>query len=154
MTTRSVVVERRIAAPAGPIWEALTDLKGTERVLRGVQRIEVLTNGGFDVGTRWRETRRMLGREATEELYVTASEPPERFVVEADNQGVHYVSEFVLLPAGPETTTVRMTFSAVPPGGVTGVLAKLFGGIGTRAVVKAIEKDLADVAAAVESRRG
>ncbi|MGW7364488.1 SRPBCC family protein [Streptomyces sp. NPDC054841] len=152
MTSRSVVVERRIAASSGRVWEALTDLKGAERVLSGVQKVEVLTEGGFDVGTRWRETRRMLGKEATEEMYVTVSEPPERFVVEADNHGAHYVSVFALRADGPETTTVRMTFSAVPPGGVRGLLAKVFGRLGERAVAKAIERDLADVAAAVEGR--
>ncbi|HZX36988.1 MAG TPA: SRPBCC family protein, partial [Streptomyces sp.] len=98
------------------------------------------------------ETRRMLGKAATEELYVTASEPPERFVVEADSQGAHYVSEFALVTAGPEATTVRMTFSAVPPGGFMGLLAKLLGGLGVKAVSRAIAKDLDDVAAAVESR--
>ena len=87
-------------------------------------------------------------------MYVTASEPPERFVVEADSHGTHYVSEFALLTAGPEATTVRMTFSAVPPSGFMGRLAKLLGGFGVKAVSRAIAKDLDDVAAAVESRSG
>ncbi|MFJ6633785.1 SRPBCC family protein [Streptomyces sp. NPDC091376] len=154
MSSKGVVVERRVAAPAGRIWEALTDLEGSQRVLSGVERIEVLTEGGFGVGTRWRETRRMLGKEATEEMYVTVSEPPERFVVEADNHGAHYVSEWSLRADGPETTTVRMTFSATPPGGFMGLLTKVLGPLGERAVVKAIERDLADVASAVESGRG
>ncbi|UUN27272.1 SRPBCC family protein [Streptomyces sp. FIT100] len=152
--SRSVVVERRIAAAQGPVWEALTDLQGMERVLSGVTKVEVLTDGGFGVGTRWRETRRMLGKEATEEMRVTASEPPERYVVEAESHGAHYVSEFLLRADGPATTTVRMTFSARPPGGFAGLLAKVLGGVGARAVSKAIEKDLADVAASVEGRSG
>ncbi|WP_338672372.1 SRPBCC family protein [Streptomyces sp. SCSIO 30461] len=153
MTTKSVSVEQRIAAPAAHVWEAMTDLRGMDRVLSGVERVEVLTDGPFREGTRWRETRRMLGKEATEEMYVTASEPPGRYVVEADSQGAHYVSEFTLQPLGPETTVVRMTFSAVPPGGAMGLLAKVLGGLGARAVRKAIARDLADIAAAVEGRR-
>ncbi|MEV4681454.1 SRPBCC family protein [Streptomyces kurssanovii] len=152
MATSSVVVERLILAPPGPVWEALTDIRGWEATLSGVERIEVLSEGDFGVGTRWRETRRMLGKEATEEMYVTASEPPERYVVEADSQGTHYVSEFRLLTAGPETTTVRLTFRAEPSGGFTGLLAKVFGKLGARAVRKAIARDLDDVAAAVEHR--
>ncbi|MEU0395099.1 SRPBCC family protein [Streptomyces sp. NPDC006208] len=151
MTPRTVV-ERVIRASPGRVWEALTDLQGMERVLSGVQRIEVLTEGGFDVGTRWRETRRMLGKEATEEMYVTACEPLELYVVEADSHGTHYVSEFELLTAGPETTTVRMTFSAVPPGGFMGLLSKVLGPLGVKAVSRAIAKDLDDVATAVEGR--
>lgn len=147
-------MERVIRASPERVWEAMTDLRGVERALSGVQRIEVLTEGGFGVGTRWRETRRMLGKEATEEMYVTASEPPERYVVEADSHGTHYVSEFTLLTAGPETTTVRMAFSAVEPGGFMGLLAKVLGPLGVKAVSRAIAKDLEDVAAAVEGRSG
>ncbi|GAA2640274.1 hypothetical protein GCM10010307_40310 [Streptomyces vastus] len=75
MTGRSVVVERRIAAGQRRVWEALTDLGGMDRVLSSVSKVEILTDGTFDVGTRWRETRRMFGRDATEEMWVTASEP-------------------------------------------------------------------------------
>ncbi|WP_217209214.1 SRPBCC family protein [Streptomyces sp. AC550_RSS872] len=153
MTSRSVVVERRIAAGQGPVWESLTDLRGMAQVLSGVTSVDVLTAGVFGVGTRWRETRRMFGKEATEEMWVTACEAPERYVVEAESHGTHYISEWQLLADGPTATTVRMTFTGVPSGGVTGLLARLLGGVGARAVSKAVAKDLEDVAAAVEGRR-
>ncbi|MFJ7075110.1 SRPBCC family protein [Streptomyces sp. NPDC098781] len=152
MTSKSVVVERKVAAGQGPVWEALTDLAGMERALSGVTRVEVLTDGAFGVGTRWRETRRMFGKEATEEMWVTVCEPPERYVVEAESHGTHYVSEWQVRADGPSASTVRMTFSAVASGGVAGLLAKILGGLGTRAVTKAIAKDLDDIARAVESR--
>lgn len=153
MTSRSVVVERRVAASQGRVWEALTDLGAMDRVLSGVTKVEVLTEGVFGVGTRWRETRRMFGKEATEEMWVTASVPPERYVVEAASHGSRYVSKWVLRADGPTTTTVLMTFSAEPTGAVTGLLAKVMGGVGARAVRKAVAKDLDDVAAWVEGRR-
>ncbi|ELS55952.1 SRPBCC family protein [Streptomyces viridochromogenes] len=154
MTSRSVVVERRIAVGQGPAWEALTDLAGMERVLSGVSKVEIITEGAFGVGTRWRETRRMFGKEATEEMWVTACEPPERYVVEAGSHGTRYVSEWLLRADGPSATTVRMTFTAVPPGGVRGLLARILGGVGARAVGQAVVRDLDDIAAAVEGRRG
>ena len=124
-----------------------------EHVLSSVSKVEVLTEGAFGVGTRWRETRRMFGKDATEEMWVTVSEPPERYVVEAESHGSHYISEWVLRADGP-VTTVRMTFSAVATGGVAGLLAKIMGGLGARAVSKAIAKDLDDIAAALEGRSG
>ena len=154
MTSRSVVVERRIAAAQGPVWDAITDLAGMQHVLSSVSKVEVLTEGAFGVGTRWRETRRMFGKDATEEMWVTASEPPERYVVEAESHGSHYISEWALRADGPVTTTVRMTFSAVASGGVAGLLAKIMGALGARAVSKAIAKDLGDIAAALEGRSG
>ncbi|WP_344391719.1 SRPBCC family protein [Streptomyces vastus] len=152
MTGRSVVVERRIAAGQRRVWEALTDLGAMDRVLGSVSKVEILTDGTFDVGTRWRETRRMFGRDATEEMWVTASEPTERYVVEARSRGTRYVSEWLLRADGPSATTVRMTFSAVAPGGVMGLLARILGGVGARAVTRAIAKDLDDVASSVEGR--
>ncbi|MER6673142.1 SRPBCC family protein [Streptomyces sp. NPDC000983] len=155
MTSKSVTAERRIAAPRGTVWAALTDLPGMERVLSGVTKVEVLSGEGFGVGTRWRETRRMFGKDATEEMWVTRCEAPEGYAVEAESYGSHYVSAWELRADGPETTTVRMTFSASPTGGgIMNVLAKVLGPVGARAVRKAIEKDLDDVAAAVEGRGG
>lgn len=144
-------MERTVAAGPGPVWEALTDLAGMERRISGVSKVEVLSQGAFGVGTRWRETRRMFGKDATEEMWVTACEPLERYVVEAESHGSHYVSEWRLRPQGPSATTIRMTFSAEPTGGAAGLLAKILGSVGSRAVRKAIEKDLREIAAAVES---
>ncbi|MEW1904178.1 MULTISPECIES: SRPBCC family protein [unclassified Streptomyces] len=158
--TTSVVVERRVAASPGRVWEAITDLPGLPRVLTGVRKVEVLTPGGFAVGTRWRETRRMLGREATEEMTVTACEPPDRYVTVADSHGMHYVSELTLTPDGtgraPDgtgSTVLRMSFSARPAHGrAPGLLGRAFARLGAKAVAKALAKDLSDVANAVETR--
>ncbi|MER7519061.1 SRPBCC family protein [Streptomyces sp. NPDC126499] len=158
MTARtSVVVERRIAASPGRVWESITDLENMPRVLSGVEKVEVLTEGGFAVGTRWRETRRMMGRTATEEMTVTVCEPPERYVTVADSHGMHYVSEIALAPRGPAISAtesvLRMTFTARPahdraPRLVMRLLARL----GGRAVARALTKDLDEIARAVESR--
>ncbi|WP_344419525.1 SRPBCC family protein [Streptomyces lavendulocolor] len=150
----AVTVERHIAAPRDRVWEALTDLPGMPGTLSGVTRVEVLTEGPFRTGTRWIETRRMFGREATEEMWVTACQAPARYVVEAESRGTHYVSEFTVRETAPGRTLVRMVFSARPPGGVRGLLARLLGGLGRRAVARAVERDLADVARTVERRPG
>ncbi|RSS61230.1 SRPBCC family protein [Streptomyces sp. WAC06614] len=154
MDDPEVSVERVVAAPAGRVWQALTTLEDMPEVLTGVDTVEVLTSRPFGVGTRWRETRRMFGRQATEEMYVTQCDAPVRYVAEADHGGVHYVSEFHVTAHGPDRTTVRMTFRARPaPGRRPGLLLRLLNRLGTRAVAKAIAKDLADVAAAVEQGR-
>ncbi|MFE5733067.1 SRPBCC family protein [Streptomyces sp. NPDC056528] len=149
----SVVVERRVAASPGRVWETITDLPDLPRVLTGVRKVEVLTPGGFGVGTRWRETRRTLGREATEEMTVTACEPPDRYVTVADSHGTHYVSELTLTPDGTGSTVLRMTFSARPAHGrAPGAVGRLLARFGARAVAKALAKDLSDVANAVGTR--
>ncbi|MFH9741800.1 SRPBCC family protein [Streptomyces roseolus] len=152
-TTTTVVVERRVAASPGRVWESITDLPDLPRVLSGVQRVEVLTEGGFGVGTRWRETRKMLGKEATEEMTVTECEPPDRYVTVADSHGMHYVSELSLRAEGPGGSVLRMAFSARPADGRRrNLLSRLLARFGAKAVSKALAKDLDDIARAVESR--
>lgn len=150
MGNPQVTVERRITASKERVWRGLTDLASMPVVLSGVDSVEVLSDGPFAVGTRWRETRRMFGKQATEEMWVTACTAPERYVVEAESHNTHYVSEFTLRAESPEVTIVCMTFSARPPGGIGGLLAKVFGPLGAKAVAKAIAQDLKDVATSVE----
>ncbi|MEE1824697.1 SRPBCC family protein [Streptomyces sp. BE20] len=155
MGQRDVSVAREMTAPADRVWRSMTDLESMPQVLSGVDSVEVLTPGPFGVGTRWRETRRMLGKSATEEMWVTVCDAPVRYVAEADNAGMHYVSEFRLVERTPGRTTVTMTFSARPRhGDKLPFLARLLGGIGAKAAAKAIAKDLADVAASVERTPG
>ncbi|MGW1013723.1 SRPBCC family protein [Streptomyces termitum] len=150
--TTTVVVERRIAASPGRVWESLTDLRRLPRLLTGVRRVEVLTEGGFAVGTRWRETRRLLGREATEEMTVTVCVPPERYATVAGTRGFRYDSEVTLRAEGPGACVLRASFTARPaPGRKPGPAARLLARAGARAVAKALAKDLEDLAMAVES---
>lgn len=152
MTTWQVTVERRMAAPAGQVWETLTDIEGSPRMIGGVERVELLSEGPFGVGTRWRETRRIFGKEATEEMWVTASDAPKRYVVESDSRGVHHASEVTLTPEQDDVTTVRLTLdSETEKQSLSGEMGKFLGGIGSKALANALSKDLDDIAAAVES---
>lgn len=153
----SVVVERKVAASPGRVWQAVTDLREMPRVLSSVDRVEVLTEGGFAVGTRWRETRRTLGRTATEELTVTICEPAERYVAVADSGGMHYVSELALAPDGPlaraTATTLRLTLTTRPAHDRRpGTFTRLLGRLGTHVVARSLARDLDEIARAVETR--
>ena len=134
------------------VWDVLTDVAHADQTLRGVTRVEVLTDGPYGVGTRWRETRRMFGANATEEMQVTAAEAPSRTVVEADSRGTHYVTEFSVVPTDRDVTRLRMTFTAEQPDatGVQRVLGRLFARLGARATRTMMAKDLQDIAARAE----
>ncbi len=145
-----VEVRRHVAAPVERVWAVATDLAGAPQVVRGIDAVEVLTPGAFGVGTRWRETRTMLGRSATEEMTVTAVEPQRSYTTEAVRPGVRYLSTVAVTPAGDGGSDLAMTFGARPTSTVTRVLEAVTGPLGRRAVTRALEKDLADIAAAAE----
>lgn len=60
-----------IQAPPERAFAAFADFPHAARSVSGIERIEMLTDGPVGAGTRFRETRIMFGREATEEMKVT-----------------------------------------------------------------------------------
>lgn len=144
-----LTVTRRIAAPRERVWEVLTDLDRSPEVVRGIQSIERVRGDGFDVGTRWRETRTMFGRGATEEMEVTALDPGTSYVVESDGPGTRYRTEFVLAGDGGGTE-VTMTFGAEPGSTVERLLAATVGRLFAGATRRAVAADLDDIARASE----
>lgn len=158
MSDVSLALERSIDAPADAVWHVLTDLEGAEAVLSGVTRIERLAGVGWAIGTRWRETRSMMGREATEEMEVVGIDPGRSTTVAAEAHGMRYRTEFTLEPLpspdGQPRTLLRMRFSGSYQtlSWVQRVAAKLTSGIGMRVTRKAMQQDLDDIAAAAEAR--
>lgn len=145
-----VEVHRRVQAPVEEVWRIATDLESAPRVIRGIDAVEVLTPGPFGVGTRWRETRTMFGRSATEELTVSAVDPGRSYSVEATSSGVHYRSTFSFAPAAEGATEATMTFGGRPTTTVAKVLGALSAPLASRSVAKALRADLDDIAAAAE----
>ena len=143
-------MRRHVAAPVERVWELATDLAGAPGVVRGIEAVEVLTPGPFGVGTRWRETRRVFGRSATEEMTVTAVEPHRSYTTEASGPGVRYVSGFAFAPTADGGTEVTATFGAEPTTTVSRVLGTLTAPLGRRAIAKALEQDVDDIATAAE----
>lgn len=155
MPNTQIEIVRDVAAPPEVVWGVLTDLAHAADTLSGVTRIQVLTDGGYDVGTRWRETRRMLGKEVTEEMEVTGVEAPRRTTIESDSSGVHYVSEFRLEPT---TDGTRLTMSFAGEQRDLSVVRKVtwavFGKLGLKAAGKMMTRDLEDITARAEATAG
>ncbi len=147
-STVDMVVRKDVAAPADVVWAIITDLDRSPEIITGIDGVERLDTGsGFDVGTRWRETRTMFGREATEEMEVTALDPGRSYTVEADGHNVHYVSTLSLEPT-EGGTRITMSFTAQPDGLISKVLANTVGRLMIGTTRKALQRDLEDIAAA------
>jgi carbon monoxide dehydrogenase subunit G len=150
-----ISVSRDVAAPPARVWDIVTDLDRSADVISGIDSVERLDGGGaFGVGTRWRETRTMFGRQATEGMSVTAMEPGRSYTVEADSRGAHYRSTVGVEPRGADASRLSMTFAGEPSGAVAKVLAATVGRVFDRATRKALARDLDDIAAAAERGLG
>jgi hypothetical protein len=128
----------------------ITDLERIPHVISGVSRIERLDAGsGFDVGTRWRETRRFFGKEATEEMEVSSIDPGRSFVHLADSHSVHYISKYTVEPTG-DGTLLSLSFAAQPQSGFAKFMAATVGRLMKASTRRALQKDFDDIARAVE----
>lgn len=109
----SVTVSRTIQASAEEVFDASTDIHSWAEVVPAITQIEPLTEGPVGVGTRFRETRVMWGREATEEMEFLEFERPGRYVLGAESHGCRYRTTFTLTPDG-SGTKLEMNFDGEP----------------------------------------
>jgi carbon monoxide dehydrogenase subunit G len=138
----SLSSEFHIEASPERVFAAMTDLDGYRHWMNGFVGVEKLTEGPFGVGTEWRETRRMFGREASEVFEVTACEAPSRLRLRVDgtrgaSRKGEYRFEYALAPEGTGTR-VRMTGAIDLPGWFAGLMSRLLVGM----FKKAVDKDL------------
>ncbi len=145
----AVTIEKRIEAAPERVFAVATDLDDLTETISGIVSVEVLTEGPVGHGTRWRETRVLHGRRATEEMGITGFDPPRSFVVEAASHGAEYRTEFRFEPEGAGTR-VTLVFSARPVRLLARVLSVLSAAM-MGSVRKAIEQDLEDVKRAAEA---
>ncbi len=149
MSTLSV--SREIAAPTSRIWEIMTDLEGSEQTISAIEKIEILSeDDGFGVGTRWRETRTLFGKQATEVMWVTEVDPGISYVVKAESHGAKYTTIMKVMPVGEGSSEVTMTFTGEPVGTMAKIMSATMGRMMEKATKKAFAQDLDDIAAVAE----
>jgi carbon monoxide dehydrogenase subunit G len=96
-------VTRHIDAPVATVFATLADLDRYARAIPHIVRIEYLNDRRAAVGSRFRETRLMNGKEVSTELEVTELEPNERLRMVADTHGTVWDSVFTVAPEGDGT---------------------------------------------------
>ena len=144
-------MSKTVQAPPDRVFGAFTDLQNAAARIRGISRIELLTPGPVCVGTRFRETRRMFGKEATEEMTVTAYEPPRLYAMGADSCGMRYATTFRFAPDGGGTR-VDVEMVATAQTITAKIMGLLMGWIMAPMMRKCFAADMDDMAAAAEGR--
>ena len=101
MTT--LTVSTHVSAPLERVFEVYTEIDKAAERIPDIVALEVLSEGPFRVGTRWRETRVIFKKEATEEMWVTSLDPPKSYTVDAESNGMRYSTLFSFAPDGDGT---------------------------------------------------
>jgi hypothetical protein len=142
-------LKTHIAAPREKVFEAATNLRDAPGRIKGITKMEVLTEGPIGVGTRFRETRMMFKREATEEMEITAFDPPNAYAIGCDSCGCRYHSEFRFTDNN-SGTDVELSFQMKPLTFLAKVMGILLRPM-MKMVSKCMVKDLQDLKESIES---
>jgi carbon monoxide dehydrogenase subunit G len=146
-------VSREVSAPANAVWTIMTDLENAADTISAIQSIEILsTPQAFGVGTRWRETRTMFGKQATEEMWVTNVDPGTSYVVEAESNGARYTTIMKVVATDEHASSISMNFGAEPTSTMAKLMGATVGKLFENATRKALAQDLDDIAVAAEAR--
>ena len=108
-----VKFSRRIECPRHEVFQLFSELDELPNRISGIKGVEKLTEGPVGIGTRFRETREMFGKQATEEMIFTDFQADETYTVECDSHGTHYRSVYQFEPVG-DTTDVNIIFEVKP----------------------------------------
>lgn len=132
-----------VAAPQGRVFELFTDLPRAAERIQAIKRLELLTPGPLRVGSRFRETRVVLGKEATEEFEVTEFEPSTRYAVSCVSCGVRFGMRFAFRSQTPGTH-IAMSVSTEPVTWFAKLMSPM-AGIMLKQCAKGFEADIADL---------
>lgn len=132
------------------VWSAISNIENWADSISGIESVEILERppAGF-VGLKWRETRTLFGKTATEDMWVTDAVENEFFQTRAENHGCIYISTRRISEA---ESGVRLTMSheTRPQGFLTKLVSIPMGFVFKGMMKKLLLQDLTDIKNAVE----
>ncbi|MHC4409107.1 MAG: SRPBCC family protein [Planctomycetota bacterium] len=137
----TLTVSTNVSAPIDQVFKLYTEIEKAAERIPGITALEVLSEGPFGEGTRWRETRVMFKKEATEEMWVTGFDPPRSYNVEAESHGMRYTTRFLFAPDG-EGTKVSWIFSGTALTFGAKIMAPIFNVLMKGTMTKCMLRDI------------
>ena len=144
----TIKVSRDIAAPVETVFAMFTDIEHGPGRVSGIKRVDMMTFGDFRLGTRWRETREVLGRLDDAEMEITAFERNRSYTITHHKAGVRIDTVFAFEPAAAGTR-VSIEFALHPQGLPPALLSPLEWAIGGK-VRDVLNADLQDLKQSIE----
>ena len=145
----SVFVE--IEKPLEDVWKAIIDFKNCSNFIEGIVKLEIIDEPKDTlIGFKWKETRVMFGKEATETMWITDYVENEYYQTRAESHGSIYISR-LSIERVEKHTKLTMSFSAEAQTYFVKIFSLCMGFVIKGSMKKALVKDLNDIKTHVES---
>lgn len=148
----TLTVSSTINAPLETVWNAITNIENSVNYISGITALEVLERpeSGL-VGFKWKETRTMFGKEASEVMWVTEAVENSHYNVRAESHGTVYLTT-MKIESVEGGTKLSWEFGGEPQTMMAKIMGKLMGGMMKSSTEKALQKDVDDIKAYIESQ--
>jgi hypothetical protein len=158
---QSINVTTIVNAPTQRVFDIVTDFEHGADTLSQVTKCEMLSDPPhrpIRVGSRFRETRQVFGKEATEVMEVASLSRPDEsdagvgsYTLKAHSHGADYLTRITVTPTSPtdDACELAMSFHANPRSLGAKLLSPL-ARLMTKTIRNCLDQDLADIKAAAE----
>ena len=127
------------------VWQVITNMEAAAERISSIQSVEVLEKPSSGlVGLKWRETRIMFGKSATEVMWVTEAVENDYYKVRAESHGAIYNSVLKVSEEG-EQSLLTMEFNGEAQTIVAKIMSFVMMPFFKGATLKALQKDLDDI---------
>jgi carbon monoxide dehydrogenase subunit G len=122
-----VEVQVTIAGSKEAVWAKITDIENASKTISSIEKVEVLERPAKGlVGLKWRETRKLFGKTATEVMWITDAVENKFYMTRAESHGFIYECTFRITEQDGRSS-LTMTHDSKPQGFTATVLSTLLG---------------------------
>jgi carbon monoxide dehydrogenase subunit G len=140
-----------INAPIDHVFKTFTNIDTAAKTLTGIKQMGLIEGPAqMEVGTKWKETREMMGKDSTEVMWVSELTKNKSYTVDAESHGTKYRSTYEFTEKNG-STTVHWEFEGIPQtfaAKLMSIIAFPFMG----PLKKMMFKDMEELKAACESK--
>ena len=145
-----IAVDIEIEKPKETIWSAITDIENFSNMISSIIDLKILNRpeDGI-VGLKWKETRLMFGKEASEIMWITESVENEYYCTRAESHGSVYITKLSLSETA-RNTLLTMSFTGEAQALIVKIVSACMGVFIKSSMKKLLCKDLEDIKKYVE----
>jgi hypothetical protein len=147
-----VNAEVEINSTKEKIWSVITDIENSPDVISGIKKVEILAEPEDElVGLKWRETRTIFGKTATEDMWITEAAENKYYKVCAESHGSRYKTNFYI-SENNGSCILKTEFISEPISLFSLLLSNAIGFLFKKSTEKALKQDLIDIKKFLEKK--
>ena len=108
-----VAIDHEVAAPVSRVFAIFSDIPKLADRIEAITKVEMLTEGPMGKGSRWRETRIVMKKAATEEMWYSEFHTDKSYTIRGESMGSVFLTTFTFRESNGKTH-VRAEMVATP----------------------------------------